>query len=115
MMSYWARFAATGAPDKGTGGDLPEWKPWSARDPQKFIVFDTEADGGTRMVEAEPLTVDAVIASVDADTRLEEPRERCEIFRRLALRNRGIGPDDYPEIGESGCLRYPLAAWPWVD
>ena len=51
MMSYWAEFASTGAPGRGRGGKLPEWTPWdeSAPDGERFMVFDSEADGGLRM------------------------------------------------------------------
>ncbi|MYM34440.1 carboxylesterase family protein [Duganella sp. FT94W] len=50
MAGYWIQFARNGQPDAGPGGALPLWNRWS-RDArgQRLMVFDTRADGGTRM------------------------------------------------------------------
>ena len=54
MRNYWARFARRGRPGRGGSAELPEWEPWAASDDSKgrstFLVFDSESDGGIRLV-----------------------------------------------------------------
>lgn len=86
MAGYWTHFARHGQPDRGPQGTLPEWRPWIA-DPQRprLMVFDTSADGGTRMV-----THDSSLAKLKAtlaqDPALRhDPRERTELYGRMFL------------------------------
>src|SRR4029450_10009899 len=71
MMSYWAEFAHAGAPGRGRGGDLPEWKAWddSSADAPKYAVFDTPEGGGIRFA-SEVVPIDQVVAAAVRDPRL---------------------------------------------
>jgi para-nitrobenzyl esterase len=109
MTSYWAEFASTGDPGNGRRDDLPVWTAWDPSGPEapKFMVFDTEADGGLRMA-AEAVSEESILARVDDDPRLATQRDRCEIFAELAHHSRGFGPEDYPTAGRQGCAEFPL-------
>jgi para-nitrobenzyl esterase len=109
MMSYWAEFAYSGDPGRGRRGDLPAWKAWDSSSPDapKFMVFDTEADGGLRMA-SEAVSKASILARVDEDPRLTSQRERCEIFAQLARRTRGFSREEYPTAGRQGCAKFPL-------
>jgi para-nitrobenzyl esterase len=117
MMSYWAEFAYAGAPGTGRAGDLPVWTPWSPRPgAEQFLVLDTPAGlldtpagGGVRMAEG-VVTRDAVLSAVEADPRLPERRDKCGVYRELALWQRAFSPDDY---ADAGCGDLPLDAFPW--
>jgi para-nitrobenzyl esterase len=107
MSSYWTQFAATGDPGRGRDGDLPAWTPWdeSSDEADKFVVLDTEADGGIRM-SSEALTVESVVAGIEADPRLQTASERCAVYRHLALDGRGFTAQDY--ASRESCREYPL-------
>jgi len=109
MMSYWAEFAYTGDPGRGRRDDLPAWKAWnpSSPDAPKFMVFDTEADGGPRM-DSGAVSEASILARVDDDPRLASQRDRCEIFAEMARYSRGFEPEDYPTAGREGCAEFPL-------
>jgi para-nitrobenzyl esterase len=105
MMSYWAAFAYDGAPGRGRGGDLLEWKAWDpAATADKFLILDTEAGGGTRM-SPDALTSADVLAAVDADLRFESPQERCVVLRALTRRWQAMPADQYA----ARCPEQPLA------
>jgi para-nitrobenzyl esterase len=109
MMSYWAEFAYTGDPGRGRRDDLSVWSSWdpSSPDAPKFMVFDTEADGGLRMA-SEAVSEASILARVDDDPRLASQRDRCEIFAELARHSDGFEPEDYPTAGRQGCAEFPL-------
>ena len=113
MMSYWANFARTGDPGRGRRGELPAWSAWDGR-PQahKYLILDTEAGGGLRM-GSEPVTVESVLASVDADPRLTTQRDRCLVYRELARWGGAFGEPQYPTVGREGCAKYPFDGFPW--
>jgi para-nitrobenzyl esterase len=111
MSSYWAEFAAAGAPDRGRDGSLPEWTAWSGASP-RFLVFDTPEDGGLRM-ESGALTEAGVLRAVDEDPRLPTQRDRCRIFRELADWGRSLTRESYVNAGRLGCADYPFDAYPW--
>jgi len=114
MMSYWAEFAARGAPDRGRDGQLPPWTAWDDTQPAgaKFVILDTAQGGGVRMSN-EAVTAASVLAAVDTDPRLPTQREKCMIFRELAAWSRGFTKEDYPRAGRLGCAEYPFDAYPW--
>jgi len=115
MMSYWAEFAYSGDPGQGRQGDLPRWLPWDdGSDDHKYVILDTEDDGGIRM-GSEPVTVESVLAAVAKDERLADARERCVVYRELAAWawSRGFGPDDY--AGIAACARFPYETFPWQE
>jgi para-nitrobenzyl esterase len=109
MMSYWAEFAYAGDPARGRRSDLPAWTAWDPTSPDapKFMVFDTDADGGLRM-SSEAVTEAMILARVDEDPRLTSQRQRCEIFGQLAGGSSGFGREDYPTAGRQGCAEFPL-------
>lgn len=117
MMSYWAEFAYSGDPGRGRNGDLPLWKSWSpaAQSGEKFIVFDSEADGGVRMSDESPLTRDGVIKGIAADSRLiDHKRDRCDIYYSLASRTDSMTPEEYDEVEGGACAEdFPFADYPW--
>jgi para-nitrobenzyl esterase len=113
MMSYWANFARTGDPGRGARGELPAWEAWDPR-PQghKYMILDTEAGGGLRM-GSEPVTVESVLASVEADPRLTTQLDRCWVYRELADWGAGFSREEYPTAGREGCAEYPFDTFPW--
>jgi len=113
MMSYWASFARSGDPGRGARGELPAWSAWDGR-PQghKTMILDTAAGGGLRM-GSEPVTVQSVLASVEADPRLGSQRERCLVYHELARWGADFDEQDYPTAGRQGCAEYPFDGFPW--
>jgi para-nitrobenzyl esterase len=101
MMSYWAEFAASGAPGRGRGGDLPAWTAWdeSAPDSGRFLIFDSEAGGGIRM-SPEAVTPASLVTRMLGDERFASEAERCELLERLQARRRVLPPS---ELARAGC------------
>jgi para-nitrobenzyl esterase len=113
MMSYWANFAWTGDPGRGRGEDLPAWTAWDGRPGgHKYMILDTADGGGVRM-GSEPVTVESVVAAVDADPRLASQRERCWVYHEMARWSRGFGESDYRGAGREGCAAFPFDEFPW--
>jgi hypothetical protein len=79
MMGYWAEFARSGQPGRGTAAGSPEWSPWRD-DPgaARLMVFDTPAGGGLRMAD-ERVTREEVLALMEAEPL--DPAARCALFR----------------------------------
>jgi len=111
MMSYWSEFAHSGDPGRGRAGDLPHWRAWdaSAPDSPRFMILDTESDGGLRM-SSDAVTQEDVVARAEADPRFRDQRERCELYRLLVRWGRSISPEQY---AAGNCRDYPLDAYPW--
>ncbi len=113
MMSYWANFAWTGDPGRGRLRNLPAWNAWDGRPgAHKYLILDTEAGGGVRM-GSEPVTIESVLASVDADPRLKTQRDRCFVYHELARWGDGFGEAQYATAGREGCAAFPFDAFPW--
>jgi len=105
MSSYWAQFAYAGVPGRGRSGPLPEWKPWDTADgADKFIVFDTHADGGVRM-DSHEVTKSVILGQLAHDSRADEAL-RCEIFQQL-VEHQAAQPDDR---AAAGCSEKGLAS-----
>jgi para-nitrobenzyl esterase len=115
MGSYWTQFAATGAPGRGRGGDLPEWAPWddSAAETPKYAVLDTSDGGGVRMA-SETWTLDRVVAELLADERVRDDRQRCAVLRAMTLWN-DLPRDQYASAGGGVCAPYAIDAYPWPE
>ena len=111
MRSYWAEFAVHGAPGRGRKGDLPEWKPWS--DDAKFMVLDTEADGGIRM-ERHAATIGRLLERLAKDERLPEPQDKCRVLYWLTHRGRNVDPSRYSDMPGLDCSRFPPERYPWT-
>jgi para-nitrobenzyl esterase len=113
MMSYWAQFARSGAPERGTDGSLTEWTAWSARpNGARYMILDTEAGGGTRLSQ-EVVTDESVLAALDADQRLSTPRDRCTVLHQIAqwTQSTRFTRADYEARKE--CAPYPFDQYPW--
>jgi hypothetical protein len=107
MVSYWAQFAKTGTPGRGTGGDRPDWTAWDDSSPgaPPYLVLAIEDRGGVRM-SSQPET--RVLSDVDGDPRLSKQRECCRVFRELAGFGNGLSREQYPTAGAKGCTGF----WP---
>jgi para-nitrobenzyl esterase len=104
MMDYWGRFARTG--DPGGEGAAAPWPPWEAG-AGRFIVFDTEADGGLRMA-TDTLTRERVVAGIAEDERFESDAERCEILGQLVVFGRNLTEERYRTVLDGACADVPL-------
>ncbi len=113
MMSYWAEFAYSGDPGRGRGGDLLPWHAWepSSAAAPRFMIFDTEIDGGLRM-SSDSVTLESVVERAQADPLFRDQRERCEFYRELTIRNERFGEAEYSAVP---CGEYPLVDFPWDD
>jgi para-nitrobenzyl esterase len=105
MMSYWAEFAYSGDPGQGRDGTQPRWSPWdAARDADKYIVFDSPADGGVRMAR-ETVSAAQLVAEVQSDASFESGAARCEMLDRLA-----DWYDSIEVLTETGAVQLACAA-----
>lgn len=110
MRSYWTHFAHAHVPGRGRDGDLPEWQPWSSgRGGPKYVVLDTEADGGIRMQNDVVLQAD-LRARVRNDSRLQGAEERCAIYRTMVQWSEALPLDEYRTIDDGACAAWPLAS-----
>ncbi|NNL64817.1 MAG: carboxylesterase family protein [Myxococcales bacterium] len=116
MMSYWAEFAYSGDPGQGRDGTLPRWLPWDDSSPEahRYVIFDTESDGGVRM-GSEPVMVGDVLSSVAEDERLRDARERCYVYRELADWSWGRGFDRESYEALPACRAFPFDLAPWQE
>ncbi len=88
MMSYWTEFAASGDPGRGMSSGLPHWEPWSeaSADAPRFMILDTEKDGGLRMSQT-PVTRDRIVEELAQDAIFVSTDERCQLLRLAAGTN----------------------------
>jgi para-nitrobenzyl esterase len=93
MMSYWGEFAYTGNPGRGSDKALSSWTAWQPRG-EHIMFFDTENDGGARMVE-DRLTIEDVRDRLINDEAFSR-EERCEAYPRILL-NGYMVADGYRE------------------
>ncbi len=113
MQSYWTEFARSGAPGRGRDGDLAPWSPFEPGEgePPRTLLLDTPDGGGARMTPLHE-TRDGVVASVGADTRLRDSRERCGVYRDLVAWSSGLSAAQYTSIGNGECAPYPIDVAP---
>jgi para-nitrobenzyl esterase len=109
MMSYWAEFAASGAPGRGRRGELPLWKAWdeSAPESERFLVFDTEAGGGLRM-SADAITPAKLVSRMLEDERFADAGERCAFLAQL----QEWRPLPAADVERAGCSEAQVATRP---
>ncbi len=103
MMSYWGNFAYTGNPGRGRDGSLSVWQPWgedAAGD--KFILLDTDADGGLRM-SGETISRESLLTRIASDPRLSNLESRCTLYRELIQRDDVLGEEDYRTLEGGRC------------
>ena len=107
MMSYWAEFARSGDPGRGRRGDLPRWAAWNPEVlDEKFIVLDTQADGGPRM-SGDVVTSERLLAELKADPRLSSDELRCEVLGAVVQWSSRLNE---PEYAGAGCAAFPMIA-----
>jgi para-nitrobenzyl esterase len=96
MMSYWAEFAYTGNPGRGRAGTLPQWRAWDGSTPEadKFIVLDTQTDGGIRMENTSIREAD-LLAAIKSDPRLPDLRDKCHLYYKLGEFREVMPPAEY--------------------
>ena len=113
MSSYWAQFAYNGDPGRGRHGDLREWKPWDNSNPgnDKFIVFDTEKDGGIRMSSETVTSQDIKDRLIQDQNLIGSQEELCRLYAhlfKLSLHPAySWNEEEYLNFGEGGCKSYP--------
>jgi para-nitrobenzyl esterase len=105
MRSYWAQFARSGDPARGSRGELPLWSAW---DPEgdRFVVLDTESGGGVRMAR-DVVTHDMLLAELRADPRLADAKKRCALLATLVEWSPALDEGDY---AAGGCEEFPRIA-----
>ncbi len=103
MTSYWTEFARTGDPGRGRDGNLPAWARWDDSRPTagRFLLLDTEADGGLRM-SADALSKEGILEQLAADQRYSSASERCAELERIAERR---GQLDAADFRRGGCIQ----------
>jgi len=105
MMSYWAQFAYTGAPDRGRDRQLPDWRAWERGRPDgEFIVFDSPADGGLRMTTDSPGN-SAIKRRLASDPTLSQ-EERCHLYVAMYYTvpiNAPWSREEFDAFGPEGC------------
>lgn len=104
MMSWWAQFARTGDPARGTDGRQPRWTPWDP-DGDTFLVIDTPEGGGVRMA-SDALTVESLVAELERDPSFTDERERCELLASLVERTPQLGRERLARV--AGCSVGPV-------
>jgi len=118
MRGYWTHFARTGRPGRGgppakPGSTPPEeeagppWEEWAPWGDGQFMVFDTAAGGGLRMLNG-PASVESVVAQLETDDRVRSLEERCALFRGLVLWSGAFEPEAYDEFVGGACKEWPL-------
>jgi len=120
MRNYWAEFAYNGDPSKGLDGKGVGWLPWGTSnsqsnaqtnsEPDKYLVLDTEADGGIRM-DNKVVTLDSIEQDLLADTRLPNAKDKCSVFAVLVRgRDTHWPASEYKDKVSGECASFPLLA-----
>lgn len=82
MMHYWGKFAHTGDPGTGSADDQIAWSPWQAQG-EHIMLFDTDNDGGVRLVE-DRLQIEDVRQRLLSDVTFSK-EERCVAYPLILL------------------------------
>ena len=104
MSSYWAQFAYTGSPGKGRDGKEVEWHAWNNQTPEsnKFIVLDTQSDGGIRMSD-DTVTVFDVKSRLLSENGFSTPAQHCKTYVSLFQNTPLWNDEEYKNLGNHGC------------
>lgn len=109
MMGYWANFARTGSPAKGSSGSEVEWTPWGAND-QRMLVLDTTTDAGIRM-SAEEVTTAGLKAELATDTGIASNEQRCRLYVQNFANGDTLDAAEYRDFGPAGCSDFDPASF----
>jgi hypothetical protein len=77
------------------------------------MVLDTPDGGGLRMA-SETYTIEAVVAAVVADERLDTARDKCSVLASLTEWDY-IDAEGYASAGDGVCRLYAFEEYPWTD
>ncbi len=94
MGAYWAAFARSGKP---AAEGLPDWPAWSEGG-GSLMRFDSAEDGGIGVIAGAD-SIDAIIADLKADPRIEDD-ERCLVAGNMAV---WAGDMAGHVLAETGC------------
>jgi para-nitrobenzyl esterase len=108
MMSYWTQFALTGNPGRGRDDTEVEWLSWGT-DGKRSIVLDTPEDQGIYMME-DVVTVAALKDELAADTTIDDPRERCQLYMS-AFGRTGFDAAEFEGFGPDGCGQFDASTF----
>ena len=106
MMSYWTELAKSGRPSADGASKPPAWPAWD--ESERFLVLDTAAGGGIRPSD-ESLTRERLLAAVESDPRLADPRLRCIVYHDLVRWGEALERADY----DVACPGHPFDGYPW--
>jgi para-nitrobenzyl esterase len=106
MRQYWAQFARTGNPAKGTSGTLPAWQPVGT---ERALLFDLEKNGGVRMASAGEHQ-QTILDDLLADPRLDA-KERCRVVHELTTWGRSLTRAEYD--AQPRCHDFAFETYPW--
>lgn len=111
MMSYWAEFARTGDPGRGTHDEATHWTAWNPEG-DRFVTLDTPAGGGVsraRSIE----NIDSIVQDILADPSFESTRERCHALNVVwRWARQKFTADAYRSIADGLCSEFPLRPTP---
>ncbi|MEE2677664.1 MAG: carboxylesterase family protein [Myxococcota bacterium] len=107
MMAYWAEFARSGDPGRGSNGSAVHWTAWDP-DGDRFAVLDTPAGGGVTFGQTTE-SIEAVVEDVLADPSFEDTRERCHALGVVSHWAPTKFPlDGYRSVADGLCAEIPL-------
>jgi para-nitrobenzyl esterase len=110
MQGYWAQFARSGDPARGTQGDLPAWTAWDEAG-GTYIVLDTDEGGGIRL-SREVETLDDLIAAVEADSTYESTAKRCTQLAHIQRNHGGLySASDFASAASGACGEKSALDW----
>ena len=104
MSSYWAQFAYTGEPGKGRKGMDFYWEPWGSpsEDKARFIIFDTEEDGGIRM-SSDTIFFKDIKERLLTDPSFKHQDQLCKLYFSLFHDTHLWREVEFQNLGEQGC------------
>jgi len=109
MMGYWANFARTGKPGKGSSGAEPEWLAWGDGD-NRMIVLDTTNDAGIHMSDEE-VSMASIKTLLASDTSITSNETRCRLYVQSFARNEAFDMAAYKTFGPEGCAGFDPAGF----
>ena len=97
MMSYWGEFAHSGDPGNGRSGNETTWSRFGD-DQKTSIVFDTESDGGIRMID-ELVTYESLREELVADKSFNDHDLFCRTFVTTIGGTDAFDQSDFEKVG----------------
>ena len=110
MMGYWAEFAKTGNPGRGSSGMEVPWTPWGEAG-QRMIVLDTTTDKGIRMSSEEEVTLAGIKAELASDPLVASAEHRCRLYVQSFVNNASLDLAEYQNFGPDGCKAFDPASF----